>query len=121
RSGHRSARHAPPRHRRPARAVRERRPLPGAAMRISVRWLRELCPVTLSDEEIARKLTMAGLEVEGLEQRSIGPGVVVGRIASCKPIEGSAHLTLCMVDDRSGSHQVVCGAPNAAAGVLVPF
>ena len=34
-------------------------------MKISVRWLRELCPVTLSDDEIARKLTFAGLEIEG--------------------------------------------------------
>ena len=51
-------------------------------MRISLRWLRELCPVTLSDEEIAEKLTAIGLEVEGREKRSIGEGVVAARVVS---------------------------------------
>src|SRR5205823_3009650 len=105
-----------------ALAVRERRALPGAAMKISVKWLRELCPVQLDDGEIARRLTMAGLEVEGREVRSVGPGVVAARIASCRKIEGSDHLTVCEVDDGQGAtHQVVCGAPNAAAGMVVPF
>ena len=90
-------------------------------MKISVKWLRELCPVQLGDDEIAGRLTMAGLEVEGREMRSVGPGVVAARIASCKKIEGSDHLTVCEVDDGSGVHQVVCGAPNAAADTVVPF
>ena len=90
-------------------------------MKISVRWLRELCPVTLSDDEIARKLTFAGLEIEGRESRAIGPGVVAARIVKTEPIAGSDHLSVCQVDDGAGTHQVVCGAQNFKAGDLVPM
>jgi phenylalanyl-tRNA synthetase beta chain len=88
-------------------------------VRVSVRWLRELCPVQISDDEIARKLTLAGLEVEGRETRAIGPGVVAARIVSRAPIEGSDHLSVCQVDDGAGTHQVVCGAQNYAEGDVV--
>ena len=90
-------------------------------MKISLRWLRELCPVTLSDDEIARTLTFAGLEVEGRETRAIGPGVVAARVVSRTPVEGSDHLSVCQVDDGSGQRQVVCGAQNYAAGDVVPL
>ncbi|HEX9578922.1 MAG TPA: phenylalanine--tRNA ligase subunit beta, partial [Myxococcales bacterium] len=90
-------------------------------MKISLRWLRELCPVDLSDDEIARRLTFAGLEVEGRESRAIGPGVVAARVVTKAPIEGSDHLSLCQVDDGAGMHQVVCGAQNYAAGDVVPM
>ncbi len=90
-------------------------------MKVSVNWLRELCPVTLSDEEIARKLTGIGLEVEGRERRGIGPGVVAARVVSRDRIAGSDHLSVCQVDDGAGTHQVVCGAQNYAAGDVVPM
>jgi len=90
-------------------------------MKISLKWLRELCPVTLSDDEIARMLTSIGLEVEGSEKRGIGPGVVAARVVTRTPIAGSDHLSLCQVDDGAGAHQVVCGAPNYAAGDIVPM
>jgi phenylalanyl-tRNA synthetase beta chain len=90
-------------------------------MRISLRWLRDLCPVTLSDEEIADKLTAIGLEVEGREKRAIGEGVVAARIVSTAAIAGSDHLSVCQVDDGAGVHQVVCGAQNYAAGDIVPM
>src|SRR5437868_2859285 len=90
-------------------------------MRISLRWLRELCPVTLSDDEIADKLTAIGLEVEGREKRAIGEGVVAARIVSTTPIAGSDHLSVCQVDDGAGTHQVVCGAQNYAKGDVVPM
>ena len=90
-------------------------------MKISVRWLRELCPVTLSDDEIAQRLTLAGLEVEGRESRSIGPGVVAARVVSRTKVAGSDHLSVCQVDDGAGAHQVVCGAQNYAAGDVVPM
>ncbi len=90
-------------------------------MKVSVNWLRELCPVTLSDEEIARKLTGIGLEVEGRERRGIGPGVVAARVVSRDRIAGSDHLSVCQVDDGAGTHQVVCGAQNYAVGDVVPM
>jgi phenylalanyl-tRNA synthetase beta chain len=90
-------------------------------MKISLRWLRELCPVSLSDDEIAARLTAIGLEVEGRERRAIGEGVVAARVVSRTPVEGSDHLSLCSVDDGQGTHAVVCGAQNYAAGDLVPM
>lgn len=88
-------------------------------MKISVKWLRELCPVTLSDDEIARRLTLAGLEVEGRESRAVGPGVVAARVVSRTSVPGSDHLSVCQVDDGAGQHQVVCGAQNYDAGDVV--
>jgi phenylalanyl-tRNA synthetase beta chain len=88
-------------------------------MKISLNWLQELCPVALSDEEIARKLTAIGLEVEGRERRAIGGGVVAAVVVTRSPISGSDHLSLCQVDDGKGTHQVVCGAQNYAAGDVV--
>jgi phenylalanyl-tRNA synthetase beta chain len=90
-------------------------------MKISLNWLRELCPVTLSDEEIAQKLTSIGFEVEGRERRGLGPGVVAARVVSRDPIAGSDHLSVCKVDDGTGTHQVVCGAQNYAEGDIVPM
>ena len=45
-------------------------------MKISLKWLRELCPVDLPDDEIARRLTLAGLEVEGRQTIAIGAGTM---------------------------------------------
>ncbi len=90
-------------------------------MKVSLNWLRELCPVTLADDEIARKLTAIGLEVEGRERRGLGEGVVAARVVSRDPIPGSDHLSVCKVDDGAGVHQVVCGAQNYAAGDMVPM
>ena len=84
-----------------------------------MKWLRELCPVSLSDDEIARRLTLAGLEVEGRESRAVGQGVVAARVVSRTKVAGSDHLSVCQVDDGNGQHQVVCGAQNYAAGDLV--
>ena len=90
-------------------------------MKISLNWLRELCPVSLSDDEIAQKLTSVGLEVEGREKRGIGPGVVAARVVTRDPIPGSDHLSVCKVDDGAGTHQVVCGAQNYGPGEVVPM
>src|SRR6184192_2904894 len=90
-------------------------------MKISLSWLRELCPIALSDDEIASKLTAIGLEVEGRERRAIGPGIVAARVVTREPIAGSDHLSICQVDDGAGTHQIVCGAQNYAAGDVVPM
>jgi len=90
-------------------------------MKVSLNWLRELCPVTLADDEIARRLTAIGLEVEGRDRRGLGEGMVAARVVSRDPIPGSDHLSVCKVDDGAGVHQVVCGAQNYAAGDVVPM
>jgi len=85
-------------------------------------WLREFCNPPLSSEQLADTLTMAGLEVE--ERRPAAPpfsGVVVARIEHLEPHPQAERLRVCQVDVGGGERlQIVCGAPNARAGMVVP-
>lgn len=92
-------------------------------MQIPESWLRALVNPPLSTEELAHRLTMAGLEVE--ETNPAAPpfsGVVVARIVEIAPHPDADKLRVCQVDDGSGQLlQIVCGAPNAAAGLTAPL
>ncbi|ANY15849.1 phenylalanine--tRNA ligase subunit beta [Bordetella pseudohinzii] len=92
-------------------------------MQFSESWLRTLVNPAIGTEELAHQLTMAGLEVE--ETHPAAPafsGVVVARIAEIAPHPDADKLRVCKVDDGSGELlQIVCGAPNAAAGLVVPL
>jgi len=92
-------------------------------MKLSDQWLREWVNPELSPAELGHVLTMAGLELDSLETAATSyTGVVVGMIKKVVPHPDADKLRVCQVDDGSGSDiQVVCGAPNAAAGMLVPF
>ena len=92
-------------------------------MKVSLNWLRELCATELSADDLARKLTFAGFEVEGREERALGPAadVVTARIVASERVAGSDHLSVCQVDDGRGKHQVVCGAQNFQVGDVVPM
>ncbi|WP_427185097.1 phenylalanine--tRNA ligase subunit beta [Bordetella bronchialis] len=86
-------------------------------------WLRALVDPAIDTEELAHRLTMAGLEVEDL-QTAAPPfsGVVVAHIVEIAPHPNADKLRVCQVDDGSGQPlQIVCGAPNAAAGLKVPL
>ncbi|CAB1370150.1 phenylalanine--tRNA ligase subunit beta [Denitratisoma oestradiolicum] len=91
-------------------------------MQFSESWLRSLCNPPLDSEQLAHILTMAGLEVEAM--RPVAPAfdrVVVAHIVSCEKHPDADRLNLCQVD--TGEHgvlSIVCGAPNAAAGLVVP-
>ena len=96
-------------------------------MNISLRWLSDYVDSGLPPEDIAERLTMAGLEVE--EVVTTGPaldGVVVGRVLDVRPHPDADRLQVCDVDlaeDADGDSepvQIVCGAPNVAAGQRVP-
>jgi len=91
-------------------------------MRFSEQWLRTYVDPPLSTQELAEKLTMAGLEVEELEPAAPPfAGVVVGRIESIAPHPSADRLRVCSVDVGANEPlQIVCGAPNAAAGMFVP-
>lgn len=91
-------------------------------MKISLNWLNELVPVTLPPEELAEKLTMVGFEVEDIEDRSTwADGVVVGKVLTCEPHPNADKLRVCTVDIGADEpSQIVCGAPNVAAGMHVP-
>lgn len=86
-------------------------------------WLREFANPACSTEELAHRLTMAGLEVEETEQ--VAPafsGVVVARIESVEPHPNADKLRVCQVNAGGSERlQIVCGAPNAAAGLVVPL
>ncbi|CAM3694396.1 phenylalanine--tRNA ligase subunit beta [Bordetella sputigena] len=86
-------------------------------------WLRALVNPSIDTQELAHRLTMAGLEVEDL-QPAAPPfsGVVVAHIVEIAPHPNADKLRVCQVDDGSGQPlQIVCGAPNAAAGLKVPL
>ncbi len=91
-------------------------------MKFSEHWLRTLCNPAIDSAALCDKLTMGGLEVE--EARPAAPpfsGVVVGRIASIAPHPDAERLRVCSVDVGAAAPlQIVCGAPNAAAGMLAP-
>ena len=92
-------------------------------MQFSESWLRTLVNPSLNSDQLAHVLTMAGLEVE--ETAPAAPafsGVVVARITEIAPHPDADKLRVCQVDDGSGTPlQIVCGAPNAAAGITVPL
>lgn len=86
-------------------------------------WLRTLVNPPIASNELAHRLTMAGLEVEETEPAAPAfTGVVVAHIVEIAPHPDADKLRVCQVDDGSGERlQIVCGAPNAAAGLKVPL
>lgn len=86
-------------------------------------WLRTFVNPAIDTDELSHRLTMAGLEVE--EAVPAAPpfsGVVVAHIIEIAPHPNADKLRVCQVDDGSGALlQIVCGAPNAAAGLKVPL
>lgn len=91
-------------------------------MKLSERWLREWVSPKLSTNELVEQLTMAGLEVDGLEPAAGEfSKVVVGEVVAAEQHPDADKLRVCTVEDGEASYNVVCGAPNARAGILVAF
>jgi len=91
-------------------------------MKFSERWLREWVNPELDTEALVEQLTMAGLEVDGLEGAAGDfSGVVVGEVTAAQPHPDADKLRVCSVSDGEATHAVVCGAPNARAGIRVAF
>lgn len=85
-------------------------------------WLRAFVDAPVSTDELAEQLTMAGLEVE--EVQTAAPafsGVVIARIESVEPHPNADKLKVCQVNAGDQMLQIVCGAPNATAGMFVPL
>jgi phenylalanyl-tRNA synthetase beta chain len=94
-------------------------------MRVPLEWLREHCDPDLDVEGIEERLTMTGTKVEAVETRGVSAleRFVVGRVQSVEPHPDADKLRVCEVD-LGASHekvaaQIVCGAPNVAAGQSV--
>ncbi|MBE3586705.1 MAG: phenylalanine--tRNA ligase subunit beta [Thermoanaerobacter sp.] len=91
-------------------------------MRVSFKWLQEYVDIPVSPAELADRLTMAGLAVEGLEE----PGkeisnVVTGRIVKIEPHPNADRLVVCLVSTGEPEpRQIVTGATNVREGHVVP-
>lgn len=86
-------------------------------MRISRKWLSQYMDVSdLSIEEMADRITSAGLEVEGIERLAQGTNLVIGQVEECYPHPDSDHLNCTKVNVGDEVLDIVCGAPNVAAG-----
>ena len=91
-------------------------------MRVPINWLQDYVDIDVSPGEIAGRLTMAGLEVEAVEERKPDfAGVVVAKVLTVKPHPGADNLSVCEVRAGGVVHPVVCGAPNVRAGMISAF
>ena len=88
-------------------------------MKLSLNWLKDYVDIQMTPDELARLLTMNGLEVEGIEAfGQVLEDIVVAKILTVKPHPGADTLSLCQVDTGRDTVQTVCGAPNVKEGVL---
>jgi phenylalanyl-tRNA synthetase beta chain len=90
-------------------------------MKVSTNWLSDFVKIDLSPEELADRLTMAGLEVEGCTP--VGKefdGILVGRIVSISPHPQADKLSVCQVDVKTQIVPIVCGASNVRVSDRVP-
>jgi phenylalanyl-tRNA synthetase beta chain len=90
-------------------------------MKVSLNWLKDYVSIDVSPQELADRLTMAGLEVEAVMDRyEYLNTVLVGKIAAIKPHPKSDHLKICDVDLGERTISVVCGAPNVSVDMKTP-
>lgn len=91
-------------------------------MKVSLRWLKEFVEIDQAPPELAEMLTMAGLEVEGLEHKGQGlDNVTVSKILDIHPHPRADRLSICQLDAGKGEVSVVCGASNISKGMVVPL
>ena len=90
-------------------------------MNISFNWLKQYINIDITPDELSKALTSIGLEVGGVEEvqtiKGGLEGLVIGEVLTCESHENSDHLHVTTVNiGTSDSLQIVCGAPNVAAG-----
>ncbi len=93
-------------------------------MTLSYNWLQDYIPSDLSSEKVSEILTAVGLEVEHVEKKEQIPGslkgIVIGKVLTCEKHADADKLKITTVDIGDGNnYQIVCGAPNVAAGQTV--
>jgi phenylalanyl-tRNA synthetase beta chain len=91
-------------------------------MKVTLSWIKEYISVDLAPDEIASKLTMAGLEVDAVEDLyAYLQEIVVAKVLEVKKHPDADKLSCCVVDTGSGSPvQIICGAPNVRPGIYSP-
>ncbi|MDR3403383.1 MAG: phenylalanine--tRNA ligase subunit beta [Chthoniobacter sp.] len=92
-------------------------------MKVSLNWLRELVELPPSVPQLVDLLTLAGVEVEGVETHGVNiPNVIVAQIRESVQHPNADRLSVCQVDDGTGTaRQIVCGAKNYKVGDKVPL
>jgi len=90
-------------------------------MKVPVSWLKEYVDLDMSLEDIAHRLTMGGNEVDSIEQTGWLDNVVVGHVEDVRPHPDADRLRLVTVNNGSDTAEVVCGAPNVAAGQKIAY
>jgi phenylalanyl-tRNA synthetase beta chain len=90
-------------------------------VKITYHWMREFVPLGITPDELASRLTLAGLEVEGVTAAAPPcSGVVVGEVLECGRHPDAEKLSLCRVTtDGTNRLQIICGAKNVRAGLKV--
>ncbi|CRX37811.1 phenylalanine--tRNA ligase subunit beta [Estrella lausannensis] len=91
-------------------------------MKVPLGWLKEFAQIEMDPQEIAKWLTLAGLEVEAIESFSLGfQDVVIAEVVEAEKHPNADKLTLAQVFDGQDSYAVVCGAPNCRKGLRTAF
>ena len=90
-------------------------------MRISIDWLKQFVSIKENPSLLAEMLSMLGLEAEPVHDFSSLSGIVIGKVETAKKHPNADRLQLCTVNDGTATVNVVCGAPNVAAGQTVAF
>ena len=89
-------------------------------MKFTLSWLKEHLDTDASPAEIAARLTAIGLEVESITDPGAGlKDFIVGEVVTAEKHPNADKLRLCSVSDGAHTLQIVCGAPNARAGIKV--
>ncbi len=91
-------------------------------MKFSEQWLRSWVNPSISTQEMCDQLTMAGLEVDGVEPAAGKfTNVVIARVESLEKHPDADKLNVCQVNDGSETLQIVCGAANVREGLIIPL
>ena len=90
-------------------------------MKVPLSWLKQYVDVDLPAQDLAPRLTMAGIEVGEVEVIGGWSEVFVGQVTGVRPHPNADRLRLCVVSTGSDELEVVCGAPNVAAGQNICF
>ncbi len=91
-------------------------------MKVTLNWLKQYVDFNWSPEELTERLTMLGLEVEGVDKLDGEfAGIVVAQVITRDKHPNADKLSLCRVNDGTGERQIVCGAQNFQAGDKVPL
>ncbi len=91
-------------------------------MKVTLNWLKQYVEFNWSPEELTERLTMLGLEVEGVRKLSGEfDGIVVAQVVTRDKHPNADKLSVCRVNDGTGERQIVCGAQNFKAGDKIPL